>query len=43
MSLRLKIFVVGSLIVTLLVCAIFLFIPKEKSTFVLDEPISQVK
>ncbi len=41
MSLRLKLFIMGTFIVGLLVCSIFLFIPKQKNMVIMDAPLLQ--
>ncbi len=41
MSLRLKIFIIGSFILGLIVCAVFLFIPKQEQGLIIDAPLLQ--
>lgn len=41
MSFRLKVFIVGSCITSLLIGAVFLFIPKQKSELIINTPLSQ--
>ena len=41
MSFRLKVFLIGSCGVTLLILSVFLFVPKEKKSLILEAPLIQ--
>ena len=41
MSFRLKVFLIGTCVVTLLILAVFKFIPKEKHSLILEAPLIQ--
>jgi hypothetical protein len=42
MTFRAKVFIGGSILVGLLILSVFLFIPKKKSTEVIEAPLIQV-